>query len=135
MVEIGLKLNFLCIIIFLTFLILDMELCEMGTQVQQMVMHNRWFISGRKNLVTLSEWGCFIASCCFAHVFGEKFAFRQMAGKFQLLLLRCNENNTVYCFYLSVEVAICLAVVQRSTLPCHSRCRRRTPLCREWVIT
>ena len=70
MVEIGLELNFLCINIFLTFFLLDMDLCEMGTQVQQMVMHNRWFISGRKNVVTLSEWGCFIiASCCFALVF------------------------------------------------------------------
>ena len=98
MVEIGLELNFLCIYIFLTFLILDMKLCEMGTQVQQMVMHNRWFISGRGYVVTLSEWVCLIATCCFALVFAEKFAFRQMAGKLRLLLLRCNENNTVYCF-------------------------------------
>ena len=98
MVEIGLKLNFLCINIFLTFLILDMELCVRDTQLQQMVMHNRWFISGRGNVVTLSEWVCFIATCCFALVFAEKFAFRQMAGKLRLLLLRCNENKTVYCF-------------------------------------
>ena len=42
MVEIGMELNFLCIYIFLSFLLLDMDLCEMGTQVQQMVMHNRW---------------------------------------------------------------------------------------------
>ena len=98
MVEIGLKLNFLCINIFLTFLILDMELYVRDTQLQQMVMHNRWFISGRGNVVTLSEWVCFIATCCFALVFTEKLAFHQMAGKLRLLLLRCNENKTVYCF-------------------------------------
>ena len=43
MVEIGLKLNFLCIIIFLTFLLLAMDLCEMGTQVQQMAIEGHWF--------------------------------------------------------------------------------------------
>ena len=50
MVEIGMELNFLCIYIFLSFLLLDMDLCEMGTQVQQMVMHNRWLFPGEKML-------------------------------------------------------------------------------------